>query len=399
MKASSPVSHLYIQGGSILTPESVIEHGAVLVEDGSITQLGELSDVSPPESASVLDASGYTLAPGFIDLQLNGGFGKDFTLDPESIWEVGQMLPRYGVTTFLPTIITSPRDIIEHAQDVFLKGPPTGFSGATPLGLHIEGPFLNPHKKGAHNPDYLQPPDPEMVANWSPENGVRLVTLAPEMPGALDLIHNLVAHGVLVSAGHSVANYEQAQRGFAAGVRYGTHLFNAMPPIGHREPGLIGALFDNELLTVGLIADGIHVHPAVVRLAWGILGGGRLNLVSDAMTALGMPPGSYTVGDFTVFVDDSTARLADGTLAGSILSIDQALRNLIQFTGCTLTEALGTITTTPATLLGVSVQRGHLALGHVADIVVLTPELEVEMTIVGGQISYSKGNLTLSRGT
>jgi len=129
------------------------------------------------------------------------------------------------------------------------------------------------------------------------------------------------------------------------------------------------------------------------------LGGRRLNLVSDAMTALGMPPGSYTVGDFTVFVDESTARLADGTLAGSILSLDQALRNLIQFTGCTLTEALGTITTTPATLLGVSGQRGHLATGQVADIVLLTPELEVEMTIVGGQISYSKGNLTLSRGT
>lgn len=394
MNLKMPVSVLFIHGATILTPESVIEQGAILVEDGCITQLGELSEVSPPESAKEIDASGYTLAPGFFDLQLNGGFGKDFTLDPESIWEVAAKLPRYGVTTFLPTIITSPRDTIEHAQDVFLKGPPTGFSGATPLGLHIEGPFLNPLKKGAHNPDYLQPPDPEMVANWSPENGVRLVTLAPELPGALDLIQILVLHGVRVSAGHSMADYEQAKRGFAAGVRYGTHLFNAMPPIGHREPGLIGALFDNELLTVGLIADGIHVHPAMVRLSWGILGDGRLNLVSDAMTALGMPPGSYTVGDFTVFVDESTARLADDTLAGSILSLDQALRNLIQFTGCTLTEALATITTTPATFLGVSGQRGRLEIGHLADVVLLTPDLEVEMTIAGGQISYSKGNLS-----
>jgi N-acetylglucosamine-6-phosphate deacetylase len=156
---------------------------------------------------------------------------------------------------------------------------------------------------------------------------------------------------------------------------------------------LIGALFDNELLTVGLIADGIHVHPAMVRLSWGILGGGRLNLVSDAMTALGMPPGSYTVGDFKVVVDEKTARLADGTLAGSILSLDQALRNLINFTGCSLSQALSTVTTTPAALMGVSSQRGRVAIGQLADFVLLTPDLEVEMTIAGGQILFSKGNL------
>jgi N-acetylglucosamine-6-phosphate deacetylase len=191
-----------------------------------------------------------------------------------------------------------------------------------------------------------------------------------------------------------MADYEQAKRGFEAGVCYGTHLFNAMPPLQHREPGLIGALFENELITVGLIADGIHVHPTIVKLSWQILGSNRLTLVSDAMTALGMPPGTYSVGDFDVTVDQETARLADGTLAGSILSLDQALRNLIQFAGCSLTEALLTITATPADLLGISGQRGRIAPRQLADLVLLTPDLEVELTIVEGQILYSKGNLS-----
>ena len=385
---------IYIKGPTILTPDVSIEGGSVLVSNGIIHSIGVVDEVSQPDDSQVIEANGYRLVPGFIDLQVNGGFGKDFTPEPESIWEVAAELPRYGVTAFLPTVITSPKETFERAKDVFAIGAPAGFSGAVPLGLHLEGPFLNVAKKGAHNPVYLQPANLEFVANWSPEKGVRLVTLAPELPGALEVTQSLVERGVRVSAGHSMADYEQAKRGFEAGICYGTHLFNAMPPLQHREPGLIGALFENERLTVGLIADGIHVHPTMVKLAWQILGSNRLTLVSDAMTALGMPPGTYSVGDFDVTVDQKTARLADGTLAGSILSLDQALRNLIQFAGCSLTEALLTITATPADLLGISGQRGRIAPGQLADLVLLTPDLEVELTIVEGQILYSKGNLS-----
>ena len=171
------------------------------------------------------------------------------------------MLPRYGVTSYLPTIITSPLENINHARHVLLEERPSTYHGAEPLGLHIEGPFLNPLKKGAHNPIYLQAPDAALVADWSPSNGVRLVTLAPELPGALPVIEALTSRGVVVSAGHSMATYDEALAGFAAGMRYGTHLFNAMSPIGHRQPGLPGALLSEPNLVTGLIPTAFTSIP------------------------------------------------------------------------------------------------------------------------------------------
>ena len=191
-----------------------------------------------------INAAGLILAPGFIDLQFNGAFGDDFTADPATIWRVAEQLPRYGVTAFLPTIITAPLEKVAAGQKVVTDGRPDRFRGAWPLGLHVEGPFLNPQKKGAHNPKHLRLPSVEAVAGWSPETGVRLVTLAPELPGALEMIVALADRGVLVSAGHSMATFDQAVAGFDAGARYGTHLFNAMPTLGHRDPGLAGALLD-----------------------------------------------------------------------------------------------------------------------------------------------------------
>jgi N-acetylglucosamine-6-phosphate deacetylase len=216
------------------------------------------------------------------------------------------------------------------------------------------------------------------------------VTLAPELPGALDLVAALTARGVLVSAGHSAATFEQAKAGVDAGIRYGTHLFNAMPALQHREPGLPGALLTDARATVGLIADGVHTHPAIVSLAWQALGPRRLNLVTDAMAALGMPAGTHRLGDFDVEVDATSARLADGTLAGSILSLDQALRNLVSMTGCSLEEALATVTSTAARAIGVDAERGTLARGAAADVVLLTPDLRVRTTIVAGEIVYEE---------
>lgn len=381
---------LYIDNAIIYTPDQVIEGGAVLVDGGRIADVGPAGTVRRPAGAQVIDAAGQVLVPGFVELQFNGGFGDDFTDDPSTIWRVAEKLPRYGVTSFLPTIITSPLEKIAAGQSVVTGSQPSGFSGARPLGLHVEGPFLNPAKKGAHNPKYLRAPDAAAVAAWSPATGIRLVTMAPELPGALNVISALASRGVLVSAGHSNATFEQAVAAFDAGARYGTHLFNAMSALGHRDPGLPGALLTDPRPTVGVIADGVHTHRSVIRLAWQALGPHRMNLVTDAMAALGMPPGRHLLGDFEVVVDETSARLADGTLAGSILSLDQALRNLIEVTGCPLAEALPTLTTTPARAIGMDHERGRIVRGQVADMVLLTADMRVSATIAEGEVVYSR---------
>jgi N-acetylglucosamine-6-phosphate deacetylase len=313
---------LQITNATIHTPDRVIERGSVVVDGDRIVAVGTAVEAPAADGARVLDAGGRILAPGFIDVQLNGAFGHDFTADPPTIWQVAAGLPRYGVTAFLPTIITSPLEQVEAGLRVVQQGRPEAFRGAEPLGLHAEGPFLNPKKKGAHNERHLRLPTPEAVADWSPASGMRLVTMAPELPGALEVIRALVARGVVVSTGHSMATFEEAVAGFDAGARYGTHLFNAMPSLGHRDLGLPGAL------------------------------------------------------------------LADGTLAGSILELDQALRNLIEIAGCTLGEALETMTTTPARLLGMEQERGRIAPGFAADAVLLSPDLKVQTTIASGEVVY-----------
>lgn len=378
---------LIITHASVVTPTGRIADGAVVVERDRITAVGPAAEVIIPSSAELLDAEGQILAPGFIDLQVNGAFGADFTADPAQIWRVAREYARYGVTAFLPTIITSPLENVAAAQAIVCQAPP-GFRGAQPLGLHVEGPFLNPARKGAHNPNYLQLPSLGAVAGWSPATGVRMVTLAPELPGAAEVIASLAGRGILVSAGHSMATYDEAIRGFDAGIRYGTHLFNAMPPLAHREPGLPGALLSDPRPAAGFIPDGIHTHPTMIGLVWKLLGPARFSMVTDCMAALGMGPGRHLLGDFEVIVDASSARLGDGTLAGSILSLDRGLRNLIRVTGCSLEDALATITMTPARLLGLAHERGCIAPGCIADLVLLSPDLRVQATMARGEVVH-----------
>jgi N-acetylglucosamine-6-phosphate deacetylase len=373
----------------IVTPDEVIENGALIVGDGRIRAIGG-ADLPLPDGIDIQDATGLILAPGFIDLQVNGGFGLDFTADPATIWEVAARLPRYGVTSFLPTVITSPLETVRQAQTILKSGPPPGWAGSRPLGLHVEGPFLNSAKKGAHNPAYLRPPALADVEGWSPESFVRLVTLAPELPEALAVIAALAARGVVVSAGHSTATYEAAVDAFDSGARYATHLFNAMPALHHREPGLVAAALADPRVTVGLIPDGLHVHPALVKLVWQVLGRDRLSLVTDAMAAMGMNPGQYLLGDYRITVDETSARLSDGTLAGCILSLDAILRAFRAFTGASLADAVATVTTTPARLLGLGDRFGRLQPGAVADMVLMTPQGEVVETLVAGEVLYQR---------
>jgi N-acetylglucosamine-6-phosphate deacetylase len=380
---------LHLYHATILTPTETIENGAVTIEGEYIKAVGPADQLATPVGVMAIDATGLTLAPGFIDLQLNGAFGLDFTAAPQTIWEVADQLPRYGCTSFLPTVITSPLETMQAAQDVLRHGPPAAFKGAAALGLHLEGPFLNPQKRGAHNPKYLRQPDVNAVHDWSRDNYVCLVTLAPELPCALDVIAALHNRGVVISAGHSMATYEEAHAGFDRGVRYGTHLGNAMTPFDHRAPGLIGALLTDDRPTVGLIPDGIHIHSGLIALAHRSRGTAHINVVTDAMAALGMPPGRYVLGDYEVTVNETSARLSDGRLAGSILSLDQGVRNFMDYTGCTLNNAIATVTTTPAAVLGLT-DRGRVQRGAIADLVLLTPDRQVAMTIVRGALAFQK---------
>lgn len=374
---------------TLLTPSESITDGALLVEQGQIAALGPAGSFPIPPQAQVVQAEGLVLAPGFIDLQINGGFGKDFTDTPGCLYEVAAQLPQYGVTAFLPTVITSPHRQTQEALEVWHEGPPPGWQGAIPLGYHLEGPMLNPQKKGAHNPAFMRPPEMDLARGWNPQAGVRLVTLAPELPGAPAVIAGLRQAGIVVSAGHTLATFEQAEQAFKEGITMGTHIFNAMPALDHRAPAITGALLQHPEVSVGLIVDGVHVHPAMVDLTWKAKRPGGLVLVTDAMAALGMPAGSYRLGNYDVIVDERVAHLPDGTLAGSILTMQAAVRNLMDFTGCSLAQAVACASSHPARVLSLA-KKGRLAQGMDADLVLMTPAGEVLATLVRGQVVYSK---------
>ena len=306
--------------------------------------------------------------PGLVDLQVNGAAGFDLTSEPERLWDVAAALPSYGVTAFLPTVVTSSPDVPARALAVLAAGPPPGWSGAEPLGLHIEGPMLAPSRKGAHPPQWLRDPSPELVAGWSREAGVAMVTLAPELPGALPVIEALVGRGVVVSLGHTNATADEVSSAVAAGATCLTHLGNAMPPLLPREPGPVGAAFGGSDLVAGLIVDGHHLDPLFVRTAWRALGPDRFLSVSDTTAALGLPDGPTRLGDQDVVLADGTVRLLDGTLAGSAVSLLDCLRVLVAQTGCSVEEAVATATDTPLRLLG---------LGPRGETITVTPDLEL----------------------
>lgn len=384
-----PGSPLCIHGATLIGPSGSAERPAVLVEAGRVRSIDAGEQHPCPAGARRLDASGLVLAPGFIDLQLNGAFGIDFTIAPDRLWEAAAQLPRHGVTAFLPTIVSSPLATIAAARQALLAGPPPGFAGARPIGLHLEGPFLAPGRRGVHDQAFLRLPELETVADWSPGTGIRMVTLAPELPGAIALVRTLAERGIVVSAGHSAATLAEGIAGVEAGIRYATHVFNAMPAIDHREPGLITAVLLDERVTAGFIADGAHVAPEVLALAARVVRPGRFSAVTDAIAALGMPPGVYPLGDLEVASDGVTARLGDGRLAGSVLRLDQAIRNVRTFLGWSVADTVATVTSVPARLLNVADRHGVLAPGAVFDAVLLTPELEILATFIAGRIVHA----------
>jgi N-acetylglucosamine-6-phosphate deacetylase len=282
-----------------------------------------------------------------IDLQINGAYGFDFTANSVTVADVSRACPKPASRRFFQPSSPPARKLSSHFAR--FEKPAKDARGAEILGVHLEGPYLNPQRVGAHNPNYLRAPLLASVQHFVPfacSPAVRMVTLAPELIGATELIRQLRSPWTVISAGHSAATYDQAVAGFNAGITYGTHLFNAMSSLAHREPGLVGALLSSDV-PCGLIVDGVHVHPAAIKAAFRAKGVNGITLVTDAMAAMGTDKGHYTLGDRAVVVDMNSA-LADGTLAGSILQMDAAVRNMIEFTGCSLADAITMASSTRA---------------------------------------------------
>lgn len=355
-----------------------IDSGDLHVRDGLLATSGD---------GPVLDATGLLVAPGLVDLQVNGAHGADITAEPHRLWEVAAALSAYGVTSFLPTVITSAPQARTVALETLAAGRPGDVpAGAVPLGVHFEGPMIAESHKGAHPAEWLRPPSADLVAGWSREAGVAMVTLAPELPGALELTEELVRRGVVVSIGHTAASTEVTRRAIAAGASCMTHLFNAMPPLHHRDPGPVGVALGGGVVA-GLLLDGHHLEPDVVRLAWRALGPDRFLCVSDSTAGLGLPDGPQRLGDHDVVVAGGAVRLPDGTLAGSASSVLDCVATLARLTGCSTQAALRTATETPARVLGDD-SRGSLAPGARGDLVLLTEDLQVVATVVGGDVVH-----------
>lgn len=363
--------------GRVVTDHGVLDSGVLVLAGGRIHAV----DREPPTAASLCDLGDCYLLPGFVDPQVNGSFGVDVATEPDRLPELSAKLPATGVTSYLPAVISSPAG----SYPRILSGLEYEGPGAEALGVHLEGPFLNPNERGAHAAKNIIPPDARFLAELLDAAPVRLLTLAPELRGAGELIRLCLERGTAVSAGHSDASFEAASRAFGEGVRGVTHLFNAMSPLHHRAPGLPGAAFSSDRAVCGIIADGRHVHPEAVRLAYRLLGPERLYLTTDAISAAGTGPGEFTLAGRSITVSGGLPRLESEEISGSLLTMDEAFGNILAFTGCTIAEAARMASATAAALIGAADRKGRLAPGYDADVIALSPELEVRAVWKAGE--------------
>jgi N-acetylglucosamine-6-phosphate deacetylase len=372
---------------------SLLDHPMIVIEEGRIVSLTTRTSGELPAHARVLDYPGATLAPPFFDVHIHGAAGHDvMEATPQALSAIGRFLASRGTGSFLATTVTASLDATLHALSGLAKliARPPAAAEARPIGIHLEGPFLSHSKRGVHPPEYLLAPDPALFDRLfdAAEGHIRLMTLAPELPGAVELAAHATARGVRVSLGHSSATAAQTRPAIAAGAVSATHVFNAMRPLDHREPGILGVVLTTESLYAELICDGIHTAPDAVSLWSRAKGPDKAILVTDAISATGMPEGEYQLGSladgFSVQVANGKATVG-GVLAGSVLTLDRALANFIAFTGAPLDHALRLVTANPAAMTGLGDQDAFLAIGQPANFVAVDPAGNLVDSIHRGQ--------------
>lgn len=388
-----------ITASRIYTPHRSIERGAVLIEGEKIVAVGEMEELSEEikrnevgqAELELIEAREGIVAPGFIDLHIHGGGGADvMDCTPGALQNLTLFLARHGTTGFLPTILAAPPPEMLKAIEVNITALEQGTQGAQILGLNLEGPFLNPRQKGALRKEGLRLPDAGLLLELITcgKGWVKIMTLAPELNGALGLIELLTREGITPAAGHTEATYKEMEEAVRRGLKHITHTFNAMRALHHREPGAAGAALTLDALSTELIADGVHVHPAIMKLVLKAKGCEKVALISDAMRAAGLPEGAYGLGGQKVWVREGKAKLADGTLAGSTLTLDRAVKFMIQNIGLSPNEALYLATAAPASIINVSPHKGQLVPGRDADLLILDSNWDVKLTMVRGKIVY-----------
>ncbi len=383
---------LALVGGTLITPFRVVNNGTLVIDNGRIYELGKSSDIDLPDDCEAIDVSGKMITPGFIDLLVHGGGGAGFA-DPEegSIETVSKYFLEHGSTTVLASLFAKPTEKLlsdlRRLADYIEAHPDSNIKG-----IHMEGPYLNKALKGAMNENYLWQPSIESWNEmWDASKGhIKIMTIAPELPGATKVMREAAEKGVVLSIGHSMATYDDIEYAIDNGAAHVTHMFNAMRPFHHRTPGVIlGALLRNEL-KIELIADTLHVHPAVMELLLKLKGANGIILVSDSIRAGGMHEGEYEFADQKVIMKAKKAYLEDGTLAGSTLTLNAAVKNMVETANAKITEAVRMASLNGAKVVALDHKKGILAAGRDADIVVLDDNYDVEMTIIQGKIAYKR---------
>jgi len=382
-----------ITAARLFTPIEVIENPVVVIEDGTIQSLGPQSSLEVPAGTQQADFPDLVIAPGFIDIHVHGGAGHDVMRDdPSGRVAFEKAMARHGVTSYLPTTVTAPMDRILGAVDrlgnvISAEEMEHAHVGARPLGIHLEGPFISPAKCGVHPREFLIAPTLDLFEKILEASGgtLKMMTIAPELAGAPEVIRHARERGVYASIGHSNATFEEAGKGIVAGAISATHTFNAMRALDHREPGILGAVLSDDHLMADIIADGVHVAPAIIEVFLKAKGVDRAVLITDAISATGMPDGTYQLGPFEVQVHGDRCEF-QGKLAGSVLTLDRAVRNVMSFAGWTLQQSATLATRNPARLIGAE-GKGELAIGNDADLVLLSAKGEVVHTMVGGQFA------------
>lgn len=382
------MNRLALINGRVITPSGVLEGATLLIENGRIAEL--LPDGVVPSDREVFDARGLFVAPGFIDIHVHGGAGYD-TMDatPQALQGIAEFCAAHGVTGFLPTTVAAKQSALLAAVANVAACQRAEQGGARMLGVHLEGPYLSQAHPGAQPIQHIRPARPDEYSQLFAYENIMLISLAPEIPGNLELMEYAVNRRVAVAVGHSAASYEEVMESVRRGLSQACHLFNGMSGLHHRQPGAVGAALACDEMFVQLIVDFVHLHPAVVKMVVRAKGVERCILITDAMRAAGLGDGEYELGEQSVTVRQGVVCLTHGhSLAGSVLTMDQALRNVMQATGLSLVEALPMATSVPARSLGLEHECGSILPGYHADLVLLNQESNVQATFVRGQKVY-----------